>query len=108
MCKEWLKAHGIKFHGSVSQLRDKIRSLKNDVSSPPQLIQHQKCPISTIDNFIGSLLSTVSCIMTRVVNEKIVINTEREIKIYLNNLDVFAKYIRHNIIEKMEQKTYIG
>ena len=46
-----------------------------------------------IDNFIGSLLSTVSCIMTRVVNEKIVINTEREIKIYLNNLDVFQKYM---------------
>ena len=91
MCKEWLKAHGIKFHGSVSQLRDKIRSLKNDVSSPPQLIQYKKCPISVIDNFIGSLLSTVSCIMTRVVDEKVIINIEREIKMYLNNLDIFQK-----------------
>ena len=44
MCKEWLKAHGIKFHGSVSQLRDKIRSLKNDVSSPPLLIQYKNVP----------------------------------------------------------------
>ena len=37
MFKDWLKAHGIKYNGSVSELRAKIKSLKQNIESPPTL-----------------------------------------------------------------------
>ena len=37
MCKDWLKFHRIKCNGYVSELKAKIKSLKENVESPPKL-----------------------------------------------------------------------
>ena len=49
----------------------------------------RSCPINNVDSFIGSLLSTITCIMTRLVDDNKILQVEREIKIYLNNLNNF-------------------
>ena len=54
------------------------QNIRNDVNSPPKLIQHNKYPIYVVDNCVGSLLSIVSCILTRVFDEYIIIKSERE------------------------------
>ena len=93
MCKDWLKAHGIKCNGYVSELKAKIKSLKENVESPQKLQAEEKCDITVVDNFIGSFVSTIANIMTRVVDDDIVIQVDREIKIYLSNLNIFEKSI---------------
>lgn len=63
--------------------------MKSNAESPPKLEERKSCPIDIVDSFIGSLLSTIACIMTRVVDDEKIVQVEREIKIYLTNLDNF-------------------
>ena len=63
--------------------------MKSDNESPPKLEVRESCPINVVDSFIGSLLSTIACIMTRVVDEEKLMQVERKMKIYLTNLDMF-------------------
>ena len=47
------------------------------------------CPINIFDSFLGSLLLIIACIINKVVGEEKSVQVEREIKIYLTNLDIF-------------------
>ena len=87
MCKDWLDAHGVEFNGKISELKEKIESLKANVQSPPKLKQMNDLPIHIVDHFIGSLLSTIASIMTKEVDKDSISKVDREIKIYLTNLD---------------------
>ena len=63
ICKDWLKSHGIPFWGTVSELRHKIQSMKNNTGPQPILKRKQRCSVILINKFIGSLLSMISSIM---------------------------------------------
>ena len=63
--------------------------MESNAESPPKLEVRKSCPIDTVDSFIDSLLSTIACMMTRVVDDEKIVQVEREIKIYLTNLDNF-------------------
>ena len=63
---------------------------RKDVSSRNDI----NCHISIVDNFIGSLLSTIASIMTRVVDDNVIGEVHREILIYLSNLDTFDEKLR--------------
>ena len=52
------------------------------------------------DSFVGSLLSTISSIMTRVVDDCIIREVEREIKVYLSHVNSF-----HDMISNSNSKT---
>ena len=56
-----------------------------------------KCPIIFVDSFVGSLLSTIASIMTRVVDENIINHVQREIVIYLSNLDDFDQKMSNSL-----------
>ena len=62
------------------------------------------CPIIMVDNFVGSLLSTIASIMTRVVDDNIIRDVQREIFIYLSNLDSFHDKMSHVVKKKDIQK----
>ena len=86
MCKEWLTVHGMRYTGTVSQLREIIISKKENHKAPPKLIPKITSPVKVMDDFVGSLLSTVSSVMVREVNDSTVREVDREIKIFLTNL----------------------
>ena len=44
--------------------------MKSNTQSPLKLEVRESCPINIVGSFIGSLLSTIECIMTRVVDEE--------------------------------------
>ena len=69
-------------------MREIIKSLKNDIHCPLHLQRKQECPIPVVENFIGSLLSTIAGTMTGLVDDNVVIQVEEEIKLYLINLDI--------------------
>ena len=113
MCLDWLYAHGLAFKGTLSELRAIIKMKKSNTDSPPKLEVRKSCEIDIVDSFIGSLLSTIACVMTRVVNEEKIVQVEREIKIYLTNLDKFEvginteqKKTKHAIQNKIWLKKY--
>ena len=85
--KDWLDAHGVEFNGKFSELKEKIESLKANVQSPPILKQMNDLPIRIVDHFIGSLLSTISSITTKEADKDSIPKVDKEIQIYLTNLD---------------------
>ena len=63
-----------------------------------------KCPIIFVDTFVGSLLSTIASIMTRVVDDNTINDVQREIVIYLSNLDDFDDKMSNSLKMKDTQK----
>lgn len=86
-----MKTHGIKYSRYVYELRVKVKSIKDNVESPPTLQVEKKWPITILGNFIGSFLSTIANIMPIIVDDDIVIQVDREIKICLAHLNIFEK-----------------
>ena len=98
MCKEWLKAHGLKIDGKVSDLRTVIVDSRRNKTNPPKLLECNSCTVGDINNCVGSLLSMVSHIMSRFVSIKTTpYKMDREIKLFLNSI--------HHVDMKLNMKS---
>ena len=77
----------------MSELRQKILSLKNNAESRPMLKRKQKRSVILIHAFIGSFLSMIASIMNVVVHGDKIKMVDREIKIYLINLHIIQSQV---------------
>ena len=74
--------------GRVDDLRKRIINMKNDPSIVLKLHEHKCGSEQEISNLIGSMLSMIASVMKREVSHESVDTIEREIKIFLSNLDI--------------------
>ena len=91
-CTKWLSMRVLSIMRKVSELRNKIIDYKNDDSMLHEVDVSINCSIESINNFIGSLLSIVSIIMS---GEVVVDTTPNEIDreviismIHIHNVDL--------------------
>ena len=91
MCKDWLRAYGYDTTGKKKDLKARIIAIKNDRTSPNKLVEDYCCSENVVNNLIGSLLSMISCIMKKEVIDTSIFKIEREIKLFLSNLNIFEK-----------------
>ena len=107
MCKEWLKTYGYDTNGRVDDLRKKIINMKNDPSTVLKLHEHKCGSEQEISNLIGSMLSMIASVMKREVSHESVDTIEREIKIFLSNLDIVDGKMNKDCKKKnMERKPF--
>ena len=88
MCKDWLTAHGDDTSGRIDVLKARIIALKEDIDNPPVLKENICCSVQAINNLIGSLVSMISSIMKHEVTDESIDDSDREIKLYLSNLNI--------------------
>ena len=77
--------HGIVSDGKVDELKVKNHTITKHKEGPPELVELKLCSVSDINNFIGSVLSTVTIITTRTVYIDTEFEMDRQIKILLSN-----------------------
>ena len=87
--------------GKVKELRDKINELKNQPGGSPRTLPPKGCSVENICQFVGSWLSMIAALMKKEIEDNKIIKVEREIKIFLSNLDIVQKsLIERGEIEK--------
>ena len=91
MCQDWLKVHDYRIVGKVGELRKRIQSIKSDTVSESINRKKSICSVLNFIEMIGSMVSMVAAIMTPVVTTDIINNVDREVKIFLSNLDKVHK-----------------
>ena len=69
-------------------LKARIIALKDDIDNPPVLKENICCSVQAIKHLIGSLFSMISSIMTHEVTDESIDYSDREIKLYLSNLNI--------------------
>ena len=108
MCKDWMAAHGYDTNGTVSELRDRILTIKNDATNPHKLVQHESCSTQQILDLVGSLLSMISSIMKNKVSNITICQVEREIKLFLTNVHIVHEkmYSQNENEEQTNTKPY--
>ena len=82
--------------GRVKELWDKITEFKNQPGGSPDILSLNGCSVEEIFQFVGSWLSMIAALMKKNIYDSEIIKVEREIKIFLSNLDIVQK----SIIEK--------
>ena len=80
--------------GRVKELRDKINELKTRPGGAPRILPPVGCSVENICQFIGSLLSMIAALMKKEIEDNKIIQVEREIKIFLSNLDIVQKSLK--------------
>ena len=92
-----MKSYGYIDDGNVADLRHKILQLKSNNEDLPKLLDNKICRVTDINQCVGSLLSMVSCVMSRIVR---IYTTpremEREVNLFLTNV--------HNIYITMNER----
>ena len=108
MCRDWLTAHGHETNGRLCELRQRILTLKNDTLNPPKLCKDSSCSSQLILHLIGSLLSMISSIMKNEASNDTILQTDREIKLFLTNVHIVQDhmYFGNQNKECTNHKTY--
>ena len=108
MCRDWLTAHGHETNGRLCELRQRILTLKNDTLNPPKLCKDSSCSSQLILHLIGSLLAMISSIMKNEASNDTILQTDREIKLFLTNVHIVQDhmYFGNQNKECNNHKTY--
>ena len=104
MCKEWLKKHKLDDQGRVHDLKKARSEYKS--GSKKILLANLKAS-SRIDRntdviciLIGSMLSTISITMRSKIDTETLITMEREIKLFLSNINIIQQLLSTNKINE--------
>ena len=93
-CKKWLKRYGLIFEGKLDDLRSTI--LMHKKSPLPLLEVNQSCSSHNICTMIGCMLSMISQVMKREVNEDTPLQMDREIKLFLSYLNIVSTSLQES------------
>jgi len=107
ICAEWLKNHDCDNNGQVNELRNMIIHLKSNNGMVPKVVDDNNCCLGDINHCIGSLLSMVAIVMTKEVDTKTTpYEMDREIKIFLTNIDNIDSRMINNKSKKSMKRAY--
>ena len=108
MCKEWLREHTLENTGRVNDLRETIMEYK--FGSKKHLLASLKDAsrmernTDEISMFIGSMMSMISIIMRSDIDTETPIAMEREIKLFLSNINIIEKSLSSKKKKKKDEK----
>ena len=108
-CRNWLAENHCDTNGNLKILKERIRNQIDTMALKPRIDDRSKLLEKQINQFIGSLLSMISCVMAKYVTEVKISRVEREVKVFLSYLNLLESSIQcHNDSGKRKQKKKFG
>ena len=91
--KGWLEARGLDNTGSAAELKERVAEHISAVGGPPPLREPTGASVDDTMKLIRSLSGLVYRLMTNCVNESLLGDVERCVKIYLNRFCTFDELV---------------